>query len=71
MLAFGVSAHLGTAGSAVIATEATRFCSATVYALVLGEKAGCGNKLEFLVWFLAIIFELMQTTGRTVENGYI
>ena len=24
-----------------------------------------------LVWFLAIIFEFMQTTGRTVENGYI
>ena len=68
---FTAMRQLGTAGSAVIATEATRFCSATVYALVLGEKAGCGNKLEFLVWFLAIIFELMQTTGRTVENGYI
>ena len=68
---FTAMRQLGTAGSAVIATEATRFCSATVYALVLGEKAGCGNKLEFLVWFLAVIFELMQTTGRTVENGYI
>ena len=68
---FTAMRQLGTAGSAVIATEATRFCSATVYALVLGEKAGCGNKLEFLVWFLAIIFELMQTTGRPVENGYI
>ena len=55
---FTAMRQLGTAGSAVIATEATRFCSATVYALVLGEKAGCGNKLEFLVWFLAIIFEL-------------
>ena len=46
---FTAMRQLGTAGSAVIATEATRFCSATVYALVLGEKAGCGNKLEFLV----------------------